>query len=58
MLGVICGLAIYNDNIVDLHFPLALYKKLLNVEPNLDDLTELQPSVGRSMKQLLEGKGF
>ena len=54
LLGVICGLAIYNDNIVDLHFPLALYKKLLNVEPNLDDLTELMPVVGRSMKQLIE----
>ena len=56
LLGVICGLAIYNDNIVDLHFPLALYKKLLNVEPNLDDLTEMMPSVGRSMKQLIEAQ--
>ena len=54
LLGIICGLAIYNDNIVDLRFPLALYKKLLNVEPDVEDLEELHPSVGRSMKRVLE----
>ena len=54
LLGIICGLAIYNDNIVDLRFPLALYKKLLNVEPDVQDLEELHPSVGRSMKKVLE----
>lgn len=46
--GVICGLAIYNLTIVDLHFPVALYKKLLKRNPTLDDLKELMPDVGRS----------
>lgn len=32
---------------VDLHFPLALYKKLLNVKPGLEDLKELSPTEGR-----------
>ena len=27
--GLLCGLAIYNSTIIDLKFPLALYKKLL-----------------------------
>ncbi|XP_053778675.1 probable E3 ubiquitin-protein ligase HERC4 isoform X4 [Desmodus rotundus] len=54
LIGVVCGLAIYNFTIVDLHFPLALYKKLLKKKPSLDDLKELMPDVGRSMQQLLD----
>ncbi|XP_070220573.1 probable E3 ubiquitin-protein ligase HERC4 isoform X5 [Bos mutus] len=54
LIGVICGLAIYNFTIVDLHFPLALYKKLLKKKPSLEDLKELVPDVGRSMQQLLD----
>lgn len=48
LIGVICGLAIYNLTIVELHFPVALYKKLLKRKPTLDDLKELMPDVGRS----------
>ena len=47
MIGITCGLAIYNSTVVDLHFPLALYKKLLNVKPGLEDLKELSPTEGR-----------
>uniref|UniRef100_A0A8C6VII4 HECT and RLD domain containing E3 ubiquitin protein ligase 4 n=1 Tax=Naja naja TaxID=35670 RepID=A0A8C6VII4_NAJNA len=54
LIGVVCGLAIYNFTIVELHFPLALYKKLLNKKPTLEDLKELMPDVGRSMQQLLD----
>uniref|UniRef100_A0A667XSD0 HECT and RLD domain containing E3 ubiquitin protein ligase 4 n=1 Tax=Myripristis murdjan TaxID=586833 RepID=A0A667XSD0_9TELE len=54
LIGVICGLAIYNLTIVELHFPVALYKKLLKRNPNLDDLKELMPDVGRSLQQLLD----
>ncbi|KAM7016248.1 putative E3 ubiquitin-protein ligase HERC4 isoform 3-T5 [Passerculus sandwichensis] len=57
LIGVVCGLAIYNFTIVDLHFPLALYKKLLNQKPSLDDLKELMPDVGRSLwKTLVQQK--
>lgn len=51
LIGIICGLAIYNFTVVDLHFPLALYKKLLNVKPCLEDLKELSPTEGRYEKQ-------
>lgn len=37
LFGVVCG------------FPLALFKKLLDVEPTLEDLMELSPSVGKSV---------
>lgn len=48
LIGLICGLAIYNLTIVELNFPVALYKKLLKREATLDDLKELMPDVGRS----------
>uniref|UniRef100_A0A671LU18 Probable E3 ubiquitin-protein ligase HERC4 n=1 Tax=Sinocyclocheilus anshuiensis TaxID=1608454 RepID=A0A671LU18_9TELE len=47
LIGVVCGLAIYNLTIVELNFPLALYKKLLKETPTLEDLKELMPDVGR-----------
>ncbi|KAL0178702.1 hypothetical protein M9458_027596, partial [Cirrhinus mrigala] len=46
LIGVVCGLAIYNLTIVELNFPLALYKKLLKKTPTLEDLKELMPDVG------------
>uniref|UniRef100_A0A3P8SZ64 HECT and RLD domain containing E3 ubiquitin protein ligase 3 n=1 Tax=Amphiprion percula TaxID=161767 RepID=A0A3P8SZ64_AMPPE len=57
LIGIICGLAIYNSTVVDLHFPLALYKKLLNVLPLLEDFTELSPTEARSLQQLLDYEG-
>lgn len=47
LIGIICGLAIYNSTVVDLHFPLALYKKLLDVSPSLEDFKELSPTEAR-----------
>ncbi|CAG04730.1 unnamed protein product, partial [Tetraodon nigroviridis] len=54
LIGVICGLAIYNLTIVELQFPVALYKKLLKKKPTLDDLKELMPDVGRGLQALLD----
>ncbi|XP_064173088.1 probable E3 ubiquitin-protein ligase HERC4 isoform X1 [Anguilla rostrata] len=54
LIGVVCGLAIYNLTIVELNFPVALYKKLLKRKPTLDDLKELMPDVGRNLQLLLD----
>ncbi|KAM4619545.1 putative E3 ubiquitin-protein ligase HERC3 [Polymixia lowei] len=54
LLGVLCGLAIYNQNVIHFPFPLALFKKLLNVEPSLEDLIEFSPEVGKSLRYILE----
>ncbi|CAL8358068.1 unnamed protein product [Boreogadus saida] len=54
LIGVVCGLAIYNLTIVELSFPVALYKKLLKRNPMLDDLKEMMPDVGRSLQHLLD----
>lgn len=40
MIGIVTGLAIYNNIILDMHFPLALYKLLLDQQPTLEDLKE------------------
>uniref|UniRef100_A0A3Q2ZM27 HECT and RLD domain containing E3 ubiquitin protein ligase 3 n=1 Tax=Kryptolebias marmoratus TaxID=37003 RepID=A0A3Q2ZM27_KRYMA len=57
LIGIICGLAIYNSTVVDLHFPLLLYKKLLDVLPTLDDFKELSPTEARSLQELLDYEG-
>ncbi|XP_020773412.1 probable E3 ubiquitin-protein ligase HERC3 [Boleophthalmus pectinirostris] len=57
LIGIICGLAIYNSTVVDLHFPLALYKKLLKFSPSLEDFRELSPTEARSLQQLLDYDG-
>jgi len=43
LIGLLCGLAIYNFTIINLPFPLVLYKKLLAEKVQLDDLGELSP---------------
>ncbi|CAI5667999.1 unnamed protein product [Oreochromis niloticus] len=54
LFGVLCGLALYNQCIVHLPFPLVLFKKLLGVRPSLEDLIEFNPSVGESLQYILE----
>ncbi|XP_075962648.1 putative E3 ubiquitin-protein ligase HERC4 [Anarhichas minor] len=54
LFGVLCGLALYNNSIIHLPFPLALFKKLLGVEPTLQDLMEFSPAVGKSLQCVLD----
>ncbi|XP_056272847.1 probable E3 ubiquitin-protein ligase HERC4 [Pseudoliparis swirei] len=53
LLGVLCGLALYNHSLIHFPFPLALFKKLLGVEPTLDDLKEFSPAVGKRLQCIL-----
>lgn len=57
LIGAICGLAIYNFTIVNIPFPLALYKKLLKEEVDINDLREMSPVVANSMTSLLNYDG-
>ncbi|KAM4052938.1 putative E3 ubiquitin-protein ligase HERC6 isoform 2-T2 [Anomaloglossus baeobatrachus] len=52
--GILCGLAVFNQFTIYLPFPLALFKKLLGKKVTLEDLKELQPTVGKSMQSLLD----
>ncbi|KAM9754307.1 putative E3 ubiquitin-protein ligase HERC3 [Menidia menidia] len=53
LFGILCGLALYNKSIIHSHFPLALFKKLLHVEPTLEDMMEFEPEVGKSLQAVL-----
>ncbi|XP_037043609.1 probable E3 ubiquitin-protein ligase HERC4 isoform X1 [Bradysia coprophila] len=54
LIGTLCGLAIYNFTIINLPFPLCLYKKLLNDAVDLADLRDLSPVLANSMQSILD----
>lgn len=47
LIGILCGLAIYNQTIIPLPFPLAMYKKLLKEPVNFHDLEILSPQLAK-----------
>ncbi|XP_062333275.1 probable E3 ubiquitin-protein ligase HERC3 isoform X2 [Osmerus eperlanus] len=51
--GVLCGLALHGNMVVHLPFPLALFKKLLNRKPSLEDLIDFS-SDGQILKDILD----
>jgi len=53
LIGLVAGLAIYNNIILDTHFPLALYKMLVGQNPTFDDLVQWQPEVASSMEFIM-----
>ncbi|XP_048052220.1 probable E3 ubiquitin-protein ligase HERC4 isoform X2 [Megalobrama amblycephala] len=54
LFGTLCGLAFNNNSVVNLPFPLALFKKLCNVKPSLEDLIEFSPVLGKSLRYILD----
>jgi hypothetical protein len=56
MVGALMGLAIYNAVLLDVHFPLVLYKKLLGQTPNFSDLKLAFPELGKGLQALLDYK--
>lgn len=54
IVGLVCGLAIYNFVIINLPFPLVLYKKLLREKVGMADLEQMEPTLYRSMQSMLE----
>lgn len=54
MVGALVGLAIYNAVLLDAHFPLVLYKKLLGGTPTFGDLKQAFPELGRGLQALLD----
>ncbi|XP_048220418.1 probable E3 ubiquitin-protein ligase HERC6 [Perognathus longimembris pacificus] len=54
LFGKLCGLSLLNFNVANLPFSLALYKKLLDKKPSLEDLKELSPLVGKNLQAILK----
>ena len=53
LIGIILGLALFNGIILDIKFPMAIYKKLLGIEPGLNDLKECDPELYNSLNFLM-----
>jgi alpha-tubulin suppressor-like RCC1 family protein len=55
LLGMIMGLAVHNGILLDAHFPLPLYKKLLGIETKgLSDLRAVNPGLAMGLQKLLD----
>ncbi|OMJ86941.1 hypothetical protein SteCoe_11409 [Stentor coeruleus] len=57
LLGTLLGLAIYNGVNLDLRFPMALYRKLQNVQTGFDDLKEFDDFTVQSLQKIIEFPG-
>uniref|UniRef100_A0A6I8NWI0 HECT-type E3 ubiquitin transferase n=1 Tax=Ornithorhynchus anatinus TaxID=9258 RepID=A0A6I8NWI0_ORNAN len=71
LVGILMGLAVYNSNNLDIHFPLCCYKKLLSppVVPcdsnspvgicgvSIDDLYQIMPELAHGLSELLSYEG-
>merc|ERR1712238_51759 len=52
LVGVLCGIAVYNSVILDVRFPHAIYRKLLRLPLGLEDL--IDEDVRKGLKTLLD----
>lgn len=57
LIGIILGLAIYNNIILDVHFPMVVYRKLLGRRGTYRDLADWNPTLARGLEQLLSYEG-
>ncbi|XP_039294797.1 ubiquitin-protein ligase E3A isoform X2 [Nilaparvata lugens] len=57
LIGIVLGLAIYNNIILDVHFPMVVYKKLMGKRGMYHDLQDFNPTLYNSLKALLEYEG-
>lgn len=55
LVGVLCGLAVYNSVILDVHFPHAIYRKLLGLPLGLEDV--IDEDTRKGLKSLLDYDG-
>lgn len=53
-IGRLVGIALYNDVVLNIPFPSLLFKKLLNIPVQFDDLEEIEPEIYNSLKKLEE----
>ncbi|XP_077572291.1 ubiquitin-protein ligase E3A isoform X6 [Stigmatopora nigra] len=57
LVGIVLGLAIYNNCILDVHFPMVVYRKLMGKKGTFLDLHDSHPVLHKSLTELLEYTG-
>lgn len=45
LIGIVLGLAIYNNCILDVHFPMVVYRKLMGKKGTFRDLADANPVI-------------
>ena len=53
LIGSLMGIAVYNNTFINLPFPHACYKVLIDQEPDLDDLRQWDPEVAQTLEGML-----
>jgi hypothetical protein len=56
LFGIILGLGMFNNVILDVKFPPVVYKKLLGIQPILEDLKEIDMEFYTSLKFILDSE--
>ncbi|XP_014207550.1 ubiquitin-protein ligase E3A [Copidosoma floridanum] len=54
LIGIVLGLAIYNNVILDVRFPMVVYRKLLGRKGTFADLEDWNPTLYRTLLDMLE----
>uniref|UniRef100_A0A3Q0RH19 HECT-type E3 ubiquitin transferase n=1 Tax=Amphilophus citrinellus TaxID=61819 RepID=A0A3Q0RH19_AMPCI len=57
LIGIVLGLAIYNNCILDVHFPMVVYRKLMGKKGTYLDLSDSHPVLYQSLKGVLDYMG-
>lgn len=57
LIGILLGLAIYNSCILDIHFPMVVYRKLMGKKGTFKDLFDVDPTLMKSLSDVLEYDG-
>lgn len=52
LIGIVLGLAIYNNCILDVHFPMVVYRKLMGKKGTFRDLADANPVRSTSVNAL------
>lgn len=58
LIGIVLGLAIYNNCILDVHFPMVVYRKLMGKKGTFRDLADANPVRATVVCAMGTGAGF
>lgn len=57
LIGIVLGLAIYNNIILAVNFPMVVYRKLMGIKGSFTDLADWNPVLYKSLRDILEYDG-
>ncbi|CAG4940317.1 unnamed protein product [Colias eurytheme] len=57
LIGIVLGLAIYNNIILAVNFPMVVYRKLMGKKGSFEDLADWNPTLYNGLKDMLEYTG-